>query len=135
MASTRGIAGGVLPRASRGHLRLDIDIRVVLDGTVPFRRTSDVLIPMAAGVYLIHDLRGVLYVGLSANLRRRFLEHEGDPANPLVATARRSVLGSLSFSWMAVRDALRRAAVEAELITALDPPCNRCTPRTPSLKI
>lgn len=131
MAVAVGVAGETSSRASRGRQRLDLNIRIDLDGTVPFRRTSDLRVPSGGGVYLLHDLRGVLYVGLSGDLRRRFLEHERQPANPLVAVARSSPVGPLSFSWIAVRDALRRSAVEAELIGALDPPCNRCTPAFP----
>lgn len=128
MAGSPALAGA--PRDAHRRLRLDVGVRVDLDGTVPFRRTSDLLVPAKAGVYLLHDLRGVLYVGLSADIHRRFLEHEGQPTNPLVAHARGSAVGPLSFSWISVRDPLRRAAVEAELIAALDPPCNRCTPGT-----
>jgi predicted GIY-YIG superfamily endonuclease len=103
---------------------------VDLDGSVPFRRTSDVLIPSSGGVYVIHDLRGALYVGLTRDLRRRFDEHEGQPANPLILEARQHAVGPICFSWVAIGDPKRRAAVEAELIRALRPPCNRCIPVT-----
>lgn len=128
MALALALAGGLETRVPRGRDRLRLGITVDLDGTVAFRRTSDVLVPARGGVYLIHDLRGVLYVGLSRDLHRRFREHEGQPSNPLIAEARANALGPVSFSWISVRDALRRAAVEAELIAALDPPCNRCAP-------
>jgi hypothetical protein len=73
-------------------------------------------------------LRGALYVGRTCSLRRRFQQHEGEPANPLIPTARQHPVGTLSFSWIVLDDPKRRNAVEAELILALDPPCNRCTP-------
>lgn len=121
--------------AEQRHQRLSLEIKVVLDGTVPFRRTSDVLVPARAGVYIIHDLRGALYVGRTCSLLRRFQEHELQPANPLIAQARRNAVGPLLFSWITLDDAKRRQAVEAELIQALDPPCNRCTPNRPTTNV
>jgi len=118
--------------AAQRHDRLSLDIKIVLDGTVPFRRTSDVLVPTRAGVYIIHDLRGALYVGRTCSLLRRFQEHELQPTNPLIAKARRNAVGPLLFSWIALDDVKRRQAVEAELVQALDPPCNRCTPNHPT---
>ncbi len=103
----------------------------MLDGTVPFRRSSDLQVPAEAGVYVLHDLRGALYVGRSCSLRRRFAEHELEPANPLIAKARQNAVGPLMFSWIRLDDPKRRKAVEAELVQALDPPCNRCIPHPP----
>lgn len=114
------------------HEFLSQQIRVELDGTVPFRRTSDLLVADRPGVYILHDLRGALYVGRTCSLRRRFLEHEAQPANPLISKARGNAVGPLLFSWIALDDAKRRQAVEAELVRALDPPCNRCAPKSPN---
>lgn len=133
MASTttiRARKSRVLTAAERQE-RLSLEIKLVLDGTVPFRRTSDVLVPTVPGVYIIHDLRGALYVGRSISLARRFTQHEDQPANPLITKARGSAVGPLMFSWIVLEDPKRRAAVEAELVQALDPPCNRCTPKPP----
>lgn len=117
--------------AEQRHHRLSLDVAVDLDGTVPFRRTSDIHLPPRAGVYIIHDLRGALYVGRTCSLLRRFQEHEFQPSNPLIGKARHKPVGPLKFSWILLDDAKRRQAVEAELIRALDPPCNRCTPNFP----
>ena len=114
------------------HHFLSLQIKVELDGTVPFRRSSDLMVPDRAGVYIIHDLRGALYVGRTCSLRRRFEEHDLRPSNPLIAKARLHAVGPLSFSWIGLDDAKRLRAVEAELVRALDPPCNRCTPNLPS---
>lgn len=119
-------------RRSTPHPRLTLQLKIQLDGSVPFRRTSDVLVPRSGGVYMLHDLRGALYVGRTIDLLRRFEEHESLPSNPLIAMARRSAVGALYFSWISLSDAKRRRAVESELIRALDPPCNRCTPTTPN---
>lgn len=115
-------------RAAQGALRLDLGIRIDLDGTVPFRRTSDMLLPLVGGVYIIHDLRGALYVGRTGDLLRRFQEHEAQPTNPLILLARRCAVGPIMFSWVVLSDHRRRRAVEAEFVAALDPPCNRCRP-------
>lgn len=115
-------------KAERKPRILDLGIRIQLDGSVPFRRTSDVLVPARGGVYLIHDLHGALYVGRTCDLLRRFQEHEGQPTNPLIAQARVAAVGPMVFSWVVLGDHRRRRAVEAELVAALDPPCNRCFP-------
>ena len=114
------------------HQFLSLQIKVELDGTVPFRRASDLLVPDRSGVYILHDLRGALYVGRTCSLRRRFQEHEVEPSNPLIAQARQHAVGPLLFSWIALADAKRRQAVEAELVQALEPPCNRCAPALPA---
>ena len=119
---------GVKEVRVRGRECLNLKIKVELHGTVPFRRASDLLIPDQSGVYILHDLRGALYVGRTTSLRRRFLQHEGEPTNPLIPTARQNPVGQLCFSWIVLADFKRLKAVEAELIIALDPPCNRCTP-------
>lgn len=118
--------------AQQRHERLSLEIKLVLDGTVPFSRSSDLLVPARPGVYILHDLRGALYVGRSISLAKRFTQHEDRPANPLIAKARGSAVGPLLFSWIVLEDPKRRAAVEAELIQALDPPCNRCVPKLPT---
>lgn len=119
---------GVKEVRARGRECLTLKIKVELHGTVPFRRASDLLVPDRAGVYILHDLRGALYVGRTTSLRRRFRQHESEPANPLIPTARQNPVGQLCFSWITLDDPKRCKAVEAELIVALDPPCNRCTP-------
>ncbi len=99
------------PRTSRRqkppHPRLSMKLQVRLDGSAPFRRTSDVLLPRSGGVYIIHDLRGALYVGRTGDLLRRFQEHETLPPNRLIGMARRSAVGPLHFSWITLPDARR----------------------------
>jgi excinuclease UvrABC nuclease subunit len=95
---------------------------------VPLQRIRGFVVPDDPGVYLIHDLRGVLYAGRSICLRRRFAEHCEARGNELIALAQRSVFGRLTFSWAFVPDARRRAQLERELISWLQPPCNRALP-------
>lgn len=99
---------------------------IPLSGPIPLRRVRGFIIPDEPGVYLIHDLRGVLYAGRTVCLRRRFAEHCEARGNELIALAQRSVFGLLAFSWVLVPDRRRRAQLEHEFISWLQPPCN-CT--------
>lgn len=92
--------------------------------TVPYRQGFAIRVPSTSGVYLIHDVRGVLYVGQSKNLRRRFDQHFFEQGNPLLAVALMSPLGELSFSWQVLpKEAVD--GVERRLIQAFHPLCNR----------
>src|SRR5262245_13955745 len=97
-------------------------------GSAVFRHTRQMLVPQRAGVYLLHDLRGVLYVGSTSNLYRRFDQHYWLTKNDLIELAMRQPFGQLTFSWFLVADDDRRAALERLLIGWLQPPCNRVIP-------
>lgn len=103
-----------------------------LAGSVPLRRARRFLVPDEPGVYLIHDLRGVLYAGRTVRLQRRFEEHRCAQSNDLLLAAQRSAFGALAFSWTLVRDGRRRAQLERALVTWLRPVCNRVTPDVPA---
>lgn len=114
---------------NRDVIRLPSEARPTLDGAVPFRRSSDILVPTGAGVYLIHDLRGVLYVGQTEMLQRRFLEHYWLTDNQLLKLALRHSFGVPKFSWALRASRQDRARLESRLVLALNPPCNRVIPR------
>lgn len=101
---------------------------IPLSGPIPLRRVRGFIIPDDPGVYLIHDLRGVLYAGRTICLRRRFVEHCEARGNELIGLAQRSVFGLLAFSWVLVPDRRRRAQLEHEFISWLQPPCNSAVP-------
>ena len=103
-----------------------------LAGSVPLRRARGVLVPDEPGVYLIHDLRGILYAGRTVRLQRRFEEHCLARGNELLWLAQRSAFGVLAFSWTLVRDKRRRAQLERALVAWLRPACNRVTPDAPA---
>ena len=107
-------------------------IEVTLAGPVPLRRIQSFLVPSTPGVYVIHDLRGVLYAGRSGNLRRRFGEHAEATQNELVHKARQSPFGVLAFSWTVEHDPKTRAQLERSLVEWLRPACNRVTPGAPT---
>ncbi|MBO6528041.1 GIY-YIG nuclease family protein [Erythrobacter sp.] len=99
-----------------------------VDGSVMFRALQARLVPEVCGVYLVHDLRGVLYVGRSVDLQRRFEEHRLQKANPFLALALGSPFGDMRFSWIATPDEAEADRLERELISWLQPACNRLVP-------
>ena len=103
------------------HIPLDVE----LSGSTAFRHTRHIYVPKNGGVYLIHDLRGVLYVGQTRNLYRRFDEHYWLTVNELLSLAMQQSFGELSFSWITVSDERERIDLESRLIVWLRPACNR----------
>ena len=111
-------------RRTRERL-LDEPPIVKLDRMVPYRRGFALTVPETSGVYLISDLRGVLYAGKSDNLARRFAEHADERDNPRLARAMRVPVGELFFSWTVLSPELLDAE-ERRLVRSFQPPCNRC---------
>lgn len=101
------------------------------DGTVELVLTREFMVPDDAGVYLIHDLRGVLYVGQSRKLRQRFAQHDRLRRNRLLHLAMSRPVGIMRFSWRLVADEEERSAFERELVATLQPVCNRQLLNTP----
>ncbi len=106
--------------ASRRRLIHDPpDLR--LDHDVPYQRGWALAVPHDAGVYLIHDLRGVLYVGQASDLRRRFDQHMEMSHNSKLVKALARPVGDLRFAWILDE---RPSALEQSLIRAFQPLCN-----------
>ncbi len=95
-----------------------------LDGSVPYRFGQQLRVPPAPGVYLIHDMRGVLYAGRSHDLRLRFHQHYWTPGNPWLAVAIARPVGVQRFSWC-IADGPDQVDLERRVIRAFEPPCNR----------
>ena len=106
------------------HRAVDVE----LNGSTAFRHTRHIYIPKKGGVYLIHDLRGVLYVGRTCNLYRRFNEHYWSADNERLSLVLRQPFGELRFSWAIVENKGERADLETRLIAWLRPTCNRLFP-------
>ncbi len=87
---------------------------------LPFDRASIKGVPRAAGVYIIYDLAGPIYVGRSRlDIRRRLESHFDGTGNRNVKLARRSGAGpSLTFTYCVLPDR-EQANVESILIAAL----------------
>lgn len=118
-------------RRDRSERLLTREISWSPDGTVELVLTSEFMVPDDAGVYLIHDLRGVLYVGQSRKLRQRFVQHDRLRRNRLLHLAMSRPVGIMRFSWRLVTDEEERSAFERELIASLQPVCNRQLLDTP----
>ncbi len=118
-------------RRERAERLLSREISWSPDGSVEMVLAREVLIPDDAGVYMIHDLRGVLYVGQSRQLRQRFSQHDRLRRNRLLHLAMSRPFGAMKFSWRIVADEEDRSALERELIAILQPVCNRQLLDTP----
>ncbi len=118
-------------RQERADRLLTQEISWSPDGTVELVHTREFMVPDDAGVYLIHDLRGVLYVGQSRKLRQRFAQHDRLRRNRLLHLAMSRPVGIMRFSWRLVADEEERSAFERELVATLQPVCNRQLLDTP----
>jgi predicted GIY-YIG superfamily endonuclease len=118
-------------RRDRAERLLTREISWSPDGAVELVLTREFMVPDDAGVYLIHDLRGVLYVGQSRKLRQRFAQHDRLRRNRLLHLAMSRPVGIMRFSWRLVADEEERSAFERELVATLQPVCNRQLLDTP----
>ena len=95
-----------------------------IDGTVGFLRFNKGKVRNEPGVYLIHDLRGVIYVGKASSIRKRFEDHTERQVNPDLLHAMINPIGEQMFSWIhCEREDLED--LEAKLIRAFNPLANR----------
>ena len=94
---------------------------VDLDNDVTYNRGWALLVPHEAGVYLIRDLRGCLYVGKTCDLRRRFDQHLELSHNPKLVRALAHPVGDLRFGWILNEEP---DLLEQSLIRSLQPLCN-----------
>src|SRR3712207_4687091 len=82
------------------RVRLRAAARLTIDGSVPFTPAWALELPTTSGVYIISDLRGPLYVGMTRDLRRRFEKHYANTHNPWLAEALQHPAGNPCFSWI-----------------------------------
>lgn len=123
MALPRSIAEAEFIHEIRNALVYDPP-EIVLDGTVAYTLGGSLSVPQGPGVYLIHDLRGVLYVGRTANLNQRYFQHYWDSHNSRVTAVLRQPVGRLEFSWITT-ELSQQVQLERDLIRAIQPLCNR----------
>lgn len=95
-----------------------------LNGTVAYSQGGSLSVPARPGVYLIHDLRGVLYIGRTTNLHQRYFQHYWGSHNKQVTAVLRRPVGRLEFSWIA-SDIDEQVELERDLIRKIQPLCNR----------
>jgi len=97
-------------------------MNVVLSGSTGYERSAVWDIPPSKGVYIIHDLRGPLYIGKATNLQRRFQQHWNNSHNLQLNKEILSPVGPLSFSWIESYEADK---LERKMVRFLKPKCNR----------
>ena len=100
--------------------------RIQLDRSIPARPGLTGCVPDREGVYLFHDLRGVLYVGRSSSLRQRFLQHLDEGHNTWLNAALNFPVDQVRFSWILVGPG-ESEELERELVRTFRPLCNRIT--------
>lgn len=94
-----------------------------IDGKTTFNSVGSIGVPNTGGIYFISDFRGVLYIGKTENLNRRFKDHYWNTQNPRIAQVKKNPIGQLEFSWMYV-DFKDQTDKEKELIQYFQPVCN-----------
>jgi len=82
------------------------------------------LLPKSAGVYFIHDFRGVLYIGESKNLKQRFLQHIYREENLSLKEAISNPCGEIRFYWFAVSNKYKSIKLQKDWIRIFNPKCN-----------
>lgn len=97
--------------------------RITTEGTVLFRPAWSLGVPAVPGVYLIHDLRGTLYIGRAESLRRRFEEHYFGTHNGALRIALKRNVGQINFSWISSAGTAQ-VDLERDLIQSMRPLCN-----------
>ncbi|WP_084245194.1 GIY-YIG nuclease family protein [Planomicrobium okeanokoites] len=98
--------------------------RIPIESTVAFKMGNAFRVPEVAGVYFFHDLRGIIYVGRTENLNKRFKEHYWKQKNEILLKAISNPIGIMNFSWK-LCEFPEQVTVERNLIRSLKPPCNR----------
>ena len=99
-------------------------IKVPQHKSIPYSDSWSRIVPTAGGIYLIHDLRGVLYIGRTNNIKRRFTEHLSGSSNYILNRAMITRAGTLFFSWN-LSELPEQRNLETLLIKQFNPVCNR----------
>jgi excinuclease UvrABC nuclease subunit len=97
---------------------------IKVNKTIAFDMSFNLLVPDMPGVYFIHDLRGILYIGRTDNLRRRLNEHYWKKSNPRLKKAIANPVGKLQVSWI-LSQYPEQNFLEKKFIKIFRPPCNR----------
>lgn len=86
--------------------------------------SSHTAIPAKPGVYFFHDLRGILYLGETSNLRRRFLEHLKKEKNLKLSALSKNPWGKFSYSWIKKNNKREAEYFESKYLQMFQPICN-----------
>ena len=86
--------------------------------------SSYTAIPAKPGVYFFNDLRGILYLGETSDLRRRFLEHLKKEKNPKLSALSKNPWGKLTYSWIKKNNKREAEHFETKYLNMFEPICN-----------
>lgn len=92
--------------------------------TLTFSSSQAIYAPTSTGVYFIHDLRGILYVGLTNNFRERLKQHTWIRKNKHLLNLSKNFFGPLKFSWVEFSSYKEAKRNEKKWIKVFNPICN-----------
>ncbi|WP_368263732.1 GIY-YIG nuclease family protein [Clostridium paraputrificum] len=99
------------------------DIKLRLENTVEFTMADEILVPREPGIYFIHDLRGVIYVGRTENLLQRYRQHLYLEKNNKLKDYYRNPIDKMKFSWIYSKYP-EQIELEKKYIRYFKPYCN-----------
>lgn len=91
-----------------------------LEGTVAYMGGWALLVPAEGGLYFIHDIRGIIYIGRTRNLNLRYRRHDWASRNADLVAALKAPVGQVDFSWITCDDRVA-AELERAYIQAFQP--------------
>lgn len=94
------------------------------DGTIGFSVFENIYAPKSIGVYFIHDLRGILYIGRTNNINQRFTQHSWVRKNRDLFKLSQNPMGKLKFSWVSAKTEKQAKILETKWIRIFMPICN-----------
>ena len=93
------------------------------DGSIGFSIFEKIYAPKNAGVYFVHDLRGILYIGKARNIHNRFAQHAWIRENKILFKLSQNPFGKLKFSWVNTKDEQTADKFEKKWIRIFKPIC------------
>ena len=89
-----------------------------------FNIYDNIYAPKSIGVYFVHDARGILYIGRSINIYKRFTQHSWIRKNKDLYNLSKNPLGKLKFSWVKTKDEKTAEKLEENWVKMFLPFCN-----------
>ena len=94
------------------------------DGSIGFSIFEKIYSPKTSGVYFVHDLRGILYIGKAKNIYSRFTQHAWIRKNKALLKLSQNPFGKLKFSWVNTKNEEVADKFEKKWIRTFKPICN-----------
>jgi|TARA_B100001964_G_C14009341_1_gene498562 predicted GIY-YIG superfamily endonuclease len=112
----------------RGHLLRSLSVARKSDypkfnGSIGFTVFENIYAPKKCGVYFVHDLRGILYIGKARNIYSRFTQHTWIRENKDLFKLSQNPFGKLKFSWVNTKDEQTADRLEKKWIRIFKPIC------------